>query len=49
MVKGKLYWVVGHIYEGEWKYDDKQHGKGKMEYNTGQIQEGKWKMGLFKF
>ena len=42
---GKMTFVSGAIYEGQWQYD-KMSGYGTLKFPDGAIQEGTWKEGL---
>ena len=37
--KGKMIWIDGGYYEGEWK-NGKKNGKGKITYPKGKYYEG---------
>jgi len=39
--KGKLSWVDGSLYEGEWK-NDMSNGKGRLIHSDGDVYEGEW-------
>lgn len=41
---GKMTFVSGAVYEGQWQYD-KMTGYGTLKFPDGSIQEGTWKEG----
>ena len=43
--RGKLSWVDGSLYEGEWK-NDMSNGKGRLIHSDGDVYEGEWVDGM---
>ena len=40
--RGKMTYVGGNVYDGEWK-DDKRNGQGKLICSNGNVYDGEWK------